>query len=269
MIWLLACTGPTAPDAPVDSPIDSPTDSPVDSAPPARAGSCALSEQIALVEIEGVDGQAPFASIRQWDRPNPRWGAPERSNEACDFHRIDDCGDCGDQVCGASGCAADWSLVVPTFSVTVDGVEQALEPDGSGQVWGRLDDGVEFGASLGAAVMPPVTMPSGDLAPTVRTDGDYDAPGQLTATWTDTGEGASVSTWIDINHHAYGVPTFTQCVADEAAGEFVADTEMIDPLAIITGLEFQGLVHERRFAVDTDDGCVQFRVLRRIYVSVD
>ncbi|MCP4809667.1 MAG: hypothetical protein GY913_28365 [Proteobacteria bacterium] len=263
MILLLACTGS---DVPPDSPADSRTG---DSNPPgpARAGVCDLSEQIALVEIEGYDGQAPTASVRAWDKPNPRWGAPELSNDSCDFHRIEPCGDCGDQVCGRWGCADDQQVVRPDFTITVDGVEQTLDEDNAGYFWARIDEGTEFGATLGSAEMPAVTTPSGDIRPSVSTAGDYSAPGELTATWTDAGEGASVTTWIDINHHAYGEPTFTRCVANESAGEFTADAEMIDPLAIITGLEFQGVVHERLFAADTDDGCVQFRVLRRIYVS--
>jgi hypothetical protein len=70
---------------------------------------------------------------------------------------------------------------------------------------------------------------------------------------------------IPINHHIGG-PTFTRCIALESEEGFTASAEMIDPLSVVTGLEFQGLSHEHAVAVQVDGGCVQLTSGTRVYV---
>jgi hypothetical protein len=41
---------------------------------------------------------------------------------------------------------------------------------------------------------------------------------------------------------------------------------MINPLAVVTGLEFQGLHHEFVAAATTPSGCVEFRFGTQIFV---
>ena len=42
---------------------------------------------------------------------------------------------------------------------------------------------------------------------------------------------------------------------------------MIDPLSVVTGLEFQGLEHVFVAAATTPAGCIEFRFGARIYAS--
>ena len=42
---------------------------------------------------------------------------------------------------------------------------------------------------------------------------------------------------------------------------------MIDPLAVVTGLEFQGLQHVQTAAIDLDEGCVDVQYGVNQYVS--
>lgn len=62
----------------------------------------------------------------------------------------------------------------------------------------------------------------------------------LDATWTPGDDAGPLTTTVSIHHHAGG-PTFTPCVAPASAGAFHADAALVDPLARVTGLEFQRL----------------------------
>ena len=79
-------------------------------------------------------------------------------------------------------------------------------------------------------------------------------------------DGAFVRTTIPINHHAGG-PTFTECAAPDGSGAFHADAAMINPLAVKTGLEFQGVEHVFVAAAVTPQGCVEFRFGTKIPVQ--
>jgi hypothetical protein len=122
--------------------------------------------------------------------------------------------------------------------------------------WGELE--IELAAMPVASGMLEDAM--------VTTEGDYSAPGALDATWAPAQTGAHVRSRIPINHHAAG-PTFTECVAPESAGGFHADADMIDPLAVVTGLEFQGLEHVFVAAANTPAGCVEFRFGAQLAIS--
>jgi hypothetical protein len=73
--------------------------------------------------------------------------------------------------------------------------------------------------------------------PAITLEGDSSMPGALDASWSGATEGHVFST-IPINHHAAGA-TFTHCAVPASEGGFHADAEMIDPLAVVTGVEFQ------------------------------
>ena len=98
----------------------------------------------------------------------------------------------------------------------------------------------------------------GGLDYVLTLEGDSMAPGALDLSWTPQADGALVTTLISINHHAAG-PTLTACAAATAAGNLRADAEMIDPLAVVTGLEFQGANHVNVAAAWTEEGCVELR----------
>jgi hypothetical protein len=186
----------------------------------------------------------------------------------CAYHVHDRaaCGGCdlGD-VCSQTGeCVVRRSPVLgSTIAVTIDGVEQNFEANEFGQIWsdlGPVTTDIETSLSWDGTVAsaPAWSPPTGDIGPAVAVSGEWDAPGELVVTWTDQGESALVTTTVPINHH---VPssTFVHCVSAESTETFSAPAEMIDPLAVVTGLEFQGLEHERAYAVPVAGGCVQFR----------
>ncbi len=101
----------------------------------------------------------------------------------------------------------------------------------------------------------------------VTAEGNYDAPGALDVSWSASGADDHVRTVIPINHHA-GAPTFTSCVASRDEEHFVVPAEMVDPLSVITGLEFQGLHYGQYAAINTDVGCVQATVFFHEFVDV-
>ena len=59
--------------------------------------------------------------------------------------------------------------------------------------------------------------------------------------------------------------------SDDPAGTFDlmhVDGDMLTPLAVVTGLEFQGLEHQRVAAAETPLGCVEFRFTTKQYVGL-
>jgi hypothetical protein len=102
----------------------------------------------------------------------------------------------------------------------------------------------------------PQPVPATDVVLTL--DGGSDSPDGLAISWTPAPTGALVFTLIPINHHAGG-PTYTECAVDAAVGSMHVPGEMLKPLAVSTGLEFQGVDHVRFAAAQTPDGCVEFR----------
>ncbi len=119
-------------------------------------------------------------------------------------------------------------------------------------------------------MLDPMPVASGKLVDlAVDTESTVDnMPGALDATWQPPGDAAFVRTRIPINHHAGG-PTFTECAAPTSAGTFHADADMINPLSVQTGLEFQGLDHVFIAAARPPQGCVEFRFGKHISVIVN
>lgn len=141
---------------------------------------------------------------------------------------------------------------------------QTLVPEYAGAIWGAVTlPGRVFAATLTwgeftvrlAETAVPDPIP--DLMGTWH--GTSEAPTGLDFAWTPPVEAAAeLHTRIPINHHAGG-PTYTECVVPSAAGAFSVAEAMLTPLAVITGLEFQGLEHVRVAAAVTPVGCIEFR----------
>jgi hypothetical protein len=195
-------------------------------------------------------------------------GAPSLESEACAHHAYyaAACGGAcpSGEVCGADGeCTPQPRLRADVaVTVTIAGEDHAFSADASGgYLYGELPLAEEIEGmriSLGgAAVDVPAMALAGDLPDLqVVAAGDWDTPGELTVRWTPAPAGTVVRTLIPINHHA-GAPTFTACAAPAEAGGFTVPAEMVNPLAVLTGLEFQGCHHVSLAAVHLPEGCVE------------
>ena len=218
-----------------------------------REGFCDPGTEIAYVRLINY-GKTTTVLAEAFDAPDVTIGTPALVAGDCAYHVHDRaaCGGCdlGDVCSQTGGCVVRRSPVLgSTIAVTIDGVEQNFEANEFGQIWsdlGPITTDIETSLSWDGTVAsaPAWSPPTGDIGPVVAVSGEWDAPGELIVTWTDQGESALVTTTVPINHH---VPdsTFVHCVSAESTEMFSAPAEMIDPLAVITGLEFQDLEHER------------------------
>lgn len=275
MIWLiLACT---ATQDPVDSP---PQDStPEDTAPQdtqvhtpdgAFCSPETLIGQIAVQRYPGSDASF-FAQI--YDAPSPWIGAPAEESAECGHYSYESnsCGGCqADEQCSVSGECVPTPRTLKDLSlqVTADGQSSTHSADAQGLIWGQLGKESRFSFTLSGALSiesEEMALPEG-ITPKVTSKGDYDTPGDLAVSWTGSTEGW-VRTEIPINHHANS-PTFTSCHAGAEQGGFAVPGEMVNPLAVSTGLEFQGLHHGSFAAVETEAGCVQISVVNQVYSDV-
>ena len=285
---------------PVDAAMDSSTDSGSDASTDEDAGQdagtdastpgvthavlgarCALSERIALIEVRD-EGGTPYLSATFYDRPNAAIGEPEIAGDDCDFHRAaaqtGDCATCdyATEVCSPSTntCAAAQQ---PVDDAVVDiikgGSSQTLEhkpEDSPGFVYGEVTLESPFGleARWGEqrVVVGEQALPMGVLDPAGTLMGTYDAPTGADITWSGASEGF-VFTRVPINHHVGG-PTFTECTVAAAQNELHIDGEMLMPLAVSTGLEFQGIEHVIFAAAETTTGCVEIRYTLGQYISL-
>lgn len=230
---------------------------------------CAPETLIGTIRIHGFP-QAPRVDGDLWDGPSPFIGAPELANETCAYYHYQPaCAACDPgTICDASDvCVPERRTIKDaTLDVTVGADAQSLAADPTlGNFSADLtvgDASAAYGMRLAFGgieiTLAPLAYEAGPLpGATLTTEGPYDMPGALDVTWTPTATGWVLST-IPINHHAQA-GTFTFCAAPGTAGAFHADAEMIDPLAVITGLEFQGVEYVGLAAAETPLGCVEFR----------
>ncbi|MCC6622891.1 MAG: hypothetical protein IT385_16650 [Deltaproteobacteria bacterium] len=242
---------------------------------------CALDERVGLIEISApVFGPNGYASGWVQDEPDPWYGDFELTTEQCGFHLQSKvaCPPCGgDELCDRSGqCTkapvrrTDVELVLAAGETT-----QTFTADGTtGDLYGDITlTGDTLSVALAFAghtvTLAPTTFPAqlADAAGTMT--GDYDAPTAVDITWTPIVDGGQVYTLIPINHHAAG-PTFTECSVPASAGALHVGEAMLTPLAVITGLEFQGVHHLRFAAAETPLGCVEIRFTGgQQYVSLE
>ena len=90
------------------------------------------------------------------------------------------------------------------------------------------------------------------------------SPGDIRITWDAANSGEEIFTRIPINHHVGG-PTFSECAAPISAGEMLIAKEYVEPLAVSTGLEFQGVEAMNRAAAETPLGCIEFRFQKKYF----
>ena len=237
---------------------------------------CALDERIGLITVEDSGGTFYLQGAID-DRPSPWYGAPELSTEACDFHRFDPssaCPTCSEtELCGLDGTCSPAPVRYTDVVVTLTGTtEESFSADATtGDVFGALTGtgpfafDVRYGDVHITLVATAAPSALSDLTGTL--EGGFEAPTKLDVAWSTSDLGTDVFTRIPINHHASG-PTFTECAVPGSAGALSVGQAMLEPLAVITGLEFQGLEHTRFAAAETPAGCVELRVLRREYVNL-
>lgn len=238
---------------------------------------CPVESLLGVVELSGFP--TPYVQVALFDGKDPWIGEAELSTSTCSFHHYTagGCPTCeaGETCSLAHACVPERRTIKDaTLLVSVGAAQRQYQADPTlGGIYSMLDIGnaaSSFAMTLSwgdlEVRLGAMTVASGQLAnAVVKIEGDYDAPGALDATWTPSQSGAFVRGRIPINHHAGG-PTFTECAAPESAGAFHADAAMIDPLAVKTGLEFQGLEHVFVAAATTPAGCIEFRFGERIPV---
>lgn len=237
---------------------------------------CARNDLVGAIGLSLYDGTINLDGVI-YNAPQPFTGLPTLENQHCALHVYDAaaCGHCEEPlVCAGDGhCVpqptAFLDLVVTASAGGVQHVAQANPKGGwlyeqwphGGEDW-ALE--VSFGQDTFAA--PALPIAAGDLGFSVTAEGDYDNPGALTVSWTPSTDGSLVRTEIPINHHAQA-GTFTLCEAGAEGGGFQADAAMIEPLAVITGLEFQGIDHLQVASVVTSAGCVELRYGTHLYMD--
>jgi hypothetical protein len=239
---------------------------------------CSRDAVVGLVVLNGFP--QPYLSATLWDARDPWIGEPELTTATCAYHHYTagGCPTCEEgETCSVSGvCVPERRTIKDaTLTVSTGGMqrEYAANPQ-QGGIYSQLDIGTEsssFEMTLKwgetEVVLAPMAVASGELDNlTVDIEGDYEKPDALDATWTPSDEGAFVRSTIPINHHASG-PTFTECGAPDSAGSFHADAAMINPLSVVTGLEFQGIEHVFVAAAQTPQGCVEFRFGKHVLVG--
>jgi hypothetical protein len=266
----------------IDAAADGGADAALDAAQPGEIAAtpgarCALAERIALIEISS-EGAMPYLSGTVYERTNPWYGAPELMTSTCAFHRFNAgfcAGGCAfDEQCGGDGkCVkAPRARRDSKLELRADAQTQTFVASDLGELYGAVTlAGNAFAATLTfgerkvtlieTQLAGPFTSLSGTLA------GDYDQPDALDFQWTAPSSD-HVYTLIPINHHAGG-PTFTECTVPATARALHVDGDMLRPLAVGTGLEFQGLEHVRFAAAETPEGCVELRFTSgRVHINL-
>jgi len=233
---------------------------------------CAPETRIGRISISGFPA-APVVQGDLWDSPDSFVGPPELENDTCAFYLFQDgnCAPCGgDETCSYQGECVPQRRTIKngTLVVSAGEEEQTLSTDATlGGISGELtvgDAAAQFGMTLAwgdvTIELAPLPFANETLegAQIITESDEFDMPGALDATWDAPAGGGHVVSTIPINHHA-AAATFTFCAAPAAAGAFHADAGMINPLAVITGLEFQGLTYAHFAAAETPFGCVEFQ----------
>ena len=213
-----------------------------------------------------------------YNAPQPITGAPSLANDHCTYHRYDagGCGVCDDPlVCSGEGSCVPMPTAFLDLEViaTAGGTTHTAQGDPDyGWLYEQWDHGgedwaLELSFGQDRLSVPAMPIATGLEGVTVTVESSQEtAPGALTATWTPAADGSLVRTEIPINHHAQS-GTFTLCEAGAELGSFTADAAMVDPLAVITGLEFQGLHHLQVASAITSVGCVELRYGVQLHVD--
>lgn len=229
---------------------------------------CDQRTRVALLEISGSGNFPPNFALTWDDRPAPWLTSPESSDSSCFFHRYPVSPNCTcspSQVCDANDQCVDPPQPVPGLSVTIRG--SATETfTGDGSLYGSLmaNDpsyslevkGAGLTVTLGASSLPPELNNLEDSL-----IGTLEAPDGLHISWDSVAGSSRLYTSVPINHHV-GTPTFTECDVPASSGQLHIDGAMLRPLAVITGLEFQGVQHVNFAAAELPGGCFEIRFTR-------
>ncbi len=239
---------------------------------------CTPGNRAGLVTVSG-SGVRRNVQVSLSDKASPLFGDAFLSDASCDFHKFTQmaaCSPCNSgEICGMDGActaeprpASDGKLVLRS-----GGEEQSflLDPmlgTANGEV--TLAGGLlsmEL-TGLGQTITLAELAVPDDLASVTGTlTGSYAAPQAVDITWKAPQLSTSVFTHIPVNHHAAG-PIFTECAVDSGAESLHVDGSMLQPLAVSTGLEFQGIEHVRFAAAQTSIGCIEFRLQRQQFINL-
>lgn len=217
---------------------------------------CALVNRLGIIEVTSVEvGSAVkhYVTSFVYTGKDPRLGNIVEENAVCRHHRLT-------VVPGAfmPERPKDMSLTVTAGAQKQDFAPAAPTWDLSGEITLPGDAfAIELRMGGSTVSVPPTKVPAPLDNVTERLTGTLDAPNVLTVTWANPNQDTRVYSLIPINHHAGG-PTFTECLVPSATASFTVPKSMLTPLAVSTGLEFQGVRHLRHFAAETPKGCIEF-----------
>ncbi len=272
MLWLLlACTNtPETPDSGGETDTELPEDTQIYKPDGAF---CSPETRIGHIAVQRYGGSNATFYAQIYDTPSPWIGSPAQESEDCAHYSYESvlCEGCeAGQQCSVDGACVDAPRTLKDLelSVSADGQSTSHSADAQGLIWGQLALESTFSFALSGAVevqSEEMVLPE-PITPVVTSNGDYDKPGTLKVSWQGSTEGW-VQTVIPINHHANS-PTFTACHSPADQSEFEVPAAMVDPLAVSTGLEFQGLEQGQFAAVETPAGCVQISVVNQVYSNV-
>jgi len=268
-------------DIPADVPADVPADIPADGLPadagpteetgpsvfPAVPGArCAPGSLVGEVQVAGNPwGPGLDAAGGINDRPDPFAPVtPSLQDAACAFYPQPPpafCGTCPPEtLCAPDATCQPMPAPLPGVTLTLSaGEEQQVFAS-----WGSITlPGRTFAVALtwdgGTVTLGPTAVPAPLENATLTLSDSRDEPMALDVTWTPPADGGgTVFTRIPINHHAAS-STFTDCAVPASTGSLHVGHAMLAPLAVETGLEFQGIEHARFAAAETPVGCVQIR----------
>jgi hypothetical protein len=260
-------------DGPGDPPDAAADLSPIEAVPGAR---CEPADRIGIVLV--TEGRGVRADV--YDRRDPWVTDPAESDSACELHDfiIQQCDDCSDdQICDIDAHCTAIPRRDPGARLVVraGGDQQELDADpATGELSGDITlAGDRFALEVTAfgqtvTLTPETGVPELLTGFTATLRGTYDAPEGIDASWDPAPAGSHLFTRIPVNHHAAG-PTFTECAMDAHAGSLDIAQEMVEPLAVATGLEFQGFQHIRFAAAETARGCVEIRFTRQQSIGLE
>ncbi len=237
---------------------------------------CPDSERIGLIHV-GSYGDGPLQlSGDVQDRPPVRLTDPVLEDGACIYSSERAPGFCED--CPVDRVCTHDSQCVP-YPATVAGLRvelrsgsdvQVFSPQYGGGVYGNVTlAGDTFGVKVAwdsgfEVTLDSLQVPAALENLTAVLHGDSMNVESMDFSWTPPSDPAQVYTYIPINHHA-GTVTNTQCLLPADAGALHIDGALLRPLAVVTGLEFQELLHARFAAAHVSAGCVEFRFFRSYY----
>jgi hypothetical protein len=226
---------------------------------------CPHGSLVGTVQVAGSEwGPGLDAAAGINDRPDA-WlpVEPALQDASCAFYPQPPPAFCGDCPPGTL-CAPD--ATCQAMPAPLPGVTLTLSAGGEEQVvtnWGAVTlPGRTFAVTLAwdglTVTLGPTAVPGLLEGASLTLSDSPGKPMALDVRWTPPPDGGTVFTRIPINHHA-GSSTFTECAVEASAGSLHVDDAMLAPLAVATGLEFQGIEHARFAAAETPAGCVEIR----------